>query len=75
MSENITESKSNIKGSCGGKEHGLWKFKKKMSLKGWSTIMERLTWNKSSLDFILKAVGRPILSREVMWSGYSVPLY
>lgn len=26
-------------------------------LKGWSTLRERLTWSKSSLDYLLKAVG------------------
>lgn len=32
--------------------------KKKMCLNGWNTFRERLTWNKSSLDLIFKAVGR-----------------
>lgn len=29
-----------------------------MCLKGWNTIRERLTWNKSNLNFILKEAGR-----------------
>lgn len=32
---------------------------------GWSIDRERLTWNKSSLDFISKAGKTKILSREV----------